>query len=242
MNTREIVRVIAGSIAVYVVMASCSPGNSGSRRTSANAGANATAGGTTNANSLANGGTTSPNSLAYSGATNAGASNSFKDASIFDPVPDAAAQAATSGSRLKASYYIGADGSKQFKTMHDSQLGVDCSYLTAADGATRCLPSGTAAISYFADSSCSASIATVAKGCQPAKYAINYSQSTVVCSSYNYAVFQIGAAYTGTVYSGTASSCNAVTAATLTALNSDYYTATVVQPGQFVQATVQTDS
>src|ERR1039457_4452621 len=83
MNTREIVRVIVGSLCVYVVMAACSASNSGPGRSTDLS----SYGGTSN--------------------TNGGASNNIKDSSIMDaiasPVPDAAAQAATSGTRLKAS-------------------------------------------------------------------------------------------------------------------------------------------
>jgi hypothetical protein len=60
--------------------------------------------------------------------------------SVSDPVP--AARAETSGSRLKAKYVTGSDGSKIYvpEIAFDSQLGVDCAFVTAADGKVRCIP------------------------------------------------------------------------------------------------------
>jgi hypothetical protein len=56
------------------------------------------------------------------------------------PSPVSVALADTSGTRLKASYTVGSDGSKLFDAdaVYDSQLGVDCSFSIAADGQTRC--------------------------------------------------------------------------------------------------------
>lgn len=59
---------------------------------------------------------------------------------VTDPVPPALAE--TSGTRLKAKYVTGSDGSQIFdpEVLHDTQLGVDCKFHLAADDTVRCLP------------------------------------------------------------------------------------------------------
>jgi hypothetical protein len=57
------------------------------------------------------------------------------------PVAAAMADINAGGSRLKANYYEGSDGSQQFlSTFHDAQRGEDCAFATASDGTIRCLP------------------------------------------------------------------------------------------------------
>lgn len=218
MNTREVLRLVVGSVAVYVIVAACSA-NEGIAPSTVKNGSTAT-GGATNAD----GGTSSNGGSLLIAITN--------------PVSDAAAQSATSGSRLKANYYVGTDGSKQFISWHDSQLGVDCSFALASDGTTRCMPVEYNALTgiYFSDSACSQTLAIINKGCSAPKYAYGGVSS---CSSYSYIIYQPGSAYTGTLYSGTPSSCSATTSSSS---SYGFYSATVVPPSTFVQATVQTDS
>lgn len=59
---------------------------------------------------------------------------------FMSPVPDAHAQPATNGSRLKARYLMAEDGSRQFLGWFDSARGESCFFTTAPDGVTRCLP------------------------------------------------------------------------------------------------------
>jgi hypothetical protein len=47
---------------------------------------------------------------------------------------------AVSGERLRARWYVGADGARQFAGWYDSELDFECSFALAADGLTRCLP------------------------------------------------------------------------------------------------------
>ncbi len=86
-----------------------------------------------------------------------------------------------SGARLKVNYYAGSDGSKlPVLNMHDSQLGVDCSFQTATDGTTRCLPSGLSVSSWYADSGCTQPVGCLVSGagCATApKYAISTAES-----------------------------------------------------------------
>lgn len=64
--------------------------------------------------------------------------------------------AQSSGSRIKATYYVGTDGSRQFKAMHDTQLGKDVSGVLLADGKYHWLSQETRSLCglYFSDSEC----------------------------------------------------------------------------------------
>lgn len=63
--------------------------------------------------------------------------------------------AQSSGSRIKATYYVGADGSRMFKSMRDTELDDDVYVAKAADGTLRWLPYlYKAQCNYFADDQC----------------------------------------------------------------------------------------
>ena len=59
---------------------------------------------------------------------------------ITDPVKDADAEQPISGSRLKAEYLRGADGSRQFLQWFDIVRQEPCSYLKDSAGDMRCMP------------------------------------------------------------------------------------------------------
>lgn len=73
------------------------------------------------------------------------------------PQGPAGYSALASGTRIKARVGTTPDGAKLFLGWHDAELGVDCEFLKASDGLTRCLPVGPVvqAGTLFADSSCS---------------------------------------------------------------------------------------
>lgn len=56
---------------------------------------------------------------------------------VANPVAPAQAQ---SGTRLKAQWYVGEDGAREFKGWWDELHDVECAFKPASDGATRCLP------------------------------------------------------------------------------------------------------
>ncbi|MBM4363719.1 MAG: hypothetical protein FJ104_13645 [Deltaproteobacteria bacterium] len=99
---------------------------------------------------------------------------SFTEA-LGDPVPPA--QADVSGTRLKSKYIAGADGSRLVEpdVLFDSQLGVDCRFGKAADGAVRCVPAdvtggGWLGAPFFKDDACTDGVTFVAApppGCAP---------------------------------------------------------------------------
>jgi hypothetical protein len=63
-------------------------------------------------------------------------------------VPVAEAKANESGARIKARWYLGEDGSREFLGWFDAELGTDCRFDRARDGVLRCLPSAGATPMY----------------------------------------------------------------------------------------------
>ncbi|MFO0588813.1 MAG: hypothetical protein U0441_14785 [Polyangiaceae bacterium] len=132
---------------------------------------------------------------------------------LTDAVPDAAADP-VSGSRLKAKYRVGEDGSKSYLpyVWYDSQRKEDCGFALAADGKERCLPVGTynaAPGIYFSDAACSISLAlALYPGCD-VKYVAG-SKTNVSCqfTSTETQLFTLGAkANLATVYVKSGANC-----------------------------------
>ncbi len=146
-------------------------------------------------------------------------------------------QGFVSGPRLRAKYYLGADGSKQFYTWHDNQRDEDCTYLRASDGKTRCLPVdysiqfGT----FFSDAACAQHM-TVINGCAGAtpKYAANYVTAPNLCHQYDYTVASVGAQFLGQGYVLSGGSCVQYNVPG----NAQAFNVTPVDPTEFVEATV----
>lgn len=72
--------------------------------------------------------------------------------------PPAPAPLDLSGSRLKARWRVGEDGSRELLGHHDAALDADCIWGTTADGQERCLPAGEEIAgsigSFYADAAC----------------------------------------------------------------------------------------
>jgi hypothetical protein len=227
----ESLKLVCGSIVVYVIVAACASG------------------GTTLSGDTSGDGATETGSSSSSGEAtdDSGGMTTIFDA-LTDPVPPAKADTNQSGSRLKAKYYVGSDGSKQFSGWHDSMLNVDCSFLPTSDGSFRCVPLSTLAGATFSDSGCTQPLVQVAKGCTPGAYAyqgtvINAGGTTCVATSYTYRVFRVGVVYLGLLYTGTPASCTGTTDAGATSLRatSDYFAVASEMTSAFVAATAQTD-
>jgi hypothetical protein len=81
---------------------------------------------------------------------------------MTDVVPSADAESGD-GTRLKAMYYLGDDGSRHaLGVMYDSQRGERCMYLNTPDG-MRCIPSAETAITWYEDTGCSAPLGSRGK-------------------------------------------------------------------------------
>ena len=226
MNANEAVRIACGSMVVYLIMAAC-------------------------ANGQAHWIGTPPGSDASDGTESSGA-NRPDDGSatitldaLTDPVGMANAAPEQSGSRLKAKYYVGSDGSRQFLGWHDSMLNVDCAFYPASDGTTRCMPAGTTvSASVFSDPGCSQPLAETSKGCAPGKYELQLTAATACASNYYFRLFEVGAIYSGPLYSGTPGSCTEESDAgadSLRAAADIYELGSEIPPSTFVAVTVQTD-
>ena len=202
-------KMVGGSIAIYVAMAACSA-----------------SGGT--ATGFGPPGSSKPS----------GSSGSSGGTSVTNPVPTASADSTQSGSRLKAMYNVGSDGSKTFVTFHDTQLNADCLFGGASDGSTRCLPSGAQVTGeLFSDPQCSQPLGIAATGCVTPVYAVQYETT---CSGNQKKIFPVTGTFNGSVYTGNATSCTAYSPAVVSSY-SFYNLGPEVSPSSFVQATLQAD-
>lgn len=153
---------------------------------------------------------------------------------LTDPVPSAAADPYQSGSRLKAQYWAGEDGTKSFASWYDTQRQETCDFQTAADGTTRCLPSGIGAGGAYADSGCTQPIGITSAGCAAPKYIRAYSNAS--CGTGGLHIYSVGSTFTGTPYVGMPGSC---TAGGLSPSFTYYTLGAEVPPTSFVAATLQ---
>jgi hypothetical protein len=171
---RNAIHFLGGSVTVYVLMAACSAGSKG--RTSSDD-EMASAGGTSSAGAMQAAGGVDGSSAGKASDPTAGKSSGMGGIidDMMDPVPDANAN--ENGTRLKAKYYAGSDGSKQFTfSWRDTQRNEDCNFAYLPGGELRCIPMSSAARVYFADAGCTAPLWVAAKAaasCYPvaaAKY------------------------------------------------------------------------
>ncbi|MGH7434680.1 MAG: hypothetical protein ACRENE_03320, partial [Polyangiaceae bacterium] len=233
MRASETARMVGGSIVVYVVMAACSATNAQQFNLGDDGGSSddgAVAGDSTGVSGHdgSNGGSGS----------GGGSGGTIFDA-LTDPVPTAKADGYQSGTRLKLRYYAGADGSKSYSSMHDTQLNLDCYFSAASDGTSRCLPTGSATIAlFFGDSGCTQPLAYTPTGC--AGGTPTYGGKTGASCPYATTVYSILGAFSGTAYEGSPASCIAASSALL-APYTLYLLGAVVPPSTFVQGTLQTE-
>jgi hypothetical protein len=115
-----------------------------------------------------------------------------------------------SGSRIQLKTITGSDGARGQGPWHDAQLGIDCYFYLAGDGAYRCIPyemgyAGT----YYADAACSTPLAYA--GCAAPLFA----ESIKACGSGGTTYYEVGGVYGGATYV-MGSTCVAVTQPTLT--------------------------
>lgn len=258
---REALKFVAGSCVVYAVMAACSgkaaryddDDDSSPHHSSGGSSTLAMTGGAPGAGGVAQAGDTNgPGQMGASGqaeGTGAAGGNEPRDAGMMDamtdamtdPTPDASAQE-MSGTRLKARYYVGADGSKQFAGWYDTSRKENCTVMTASDGKLRCLPSAFFATggSYFSDDGCSQKLfytvkASASTACAPAAGSLGYGYYTDGCG---YSFYTLTATVPGVVYTGTPASCSGIPAPTDTF---NFYTGAQIDPATFVAMTDETE-
>jgi hypothetical protein len=204
-------RYVPGSIVVYLVVAACS------------------AAGPTGISSSLDGGGGSAD-----GSNSGGDAPSLLDA-LTDPVPPASADTNQSGTRLKVKYYAGDDGSKAFAGFYDSQRKEDCSFRTAADGVSRCMPTTNAVFSgYYADMTCTQPVVVVPAGCSTPTYVL---QTDVSCNPVS-DLLSVGVSYSGSsIYVLSGTTCTGTSGTGSGAAY--FYLGSEVPPSSFVAGTLQ---
>jgi hypothetical protein len=246
------IHFLGGSVSVYLLMAACSAGSKhGGTRDDPQPAATqgGTAADTGGADAVANAGTSMPNGTsgdtATAGTPGGGLGGMIGD--MMDPVDDADAAPATSGTRLRARYYLGEDGSKQFIGWHDKMRDEDCSFWKAADGVLRCTPFYiTSGASAFSDAGCSVPVIIAAKAtgsacgvtAPPAKYLYLSDACGAARQRYTVATQPTG----GTVFSKSGAACTDITAGI--AASYDVFSLTSPTPAPdsaFVAATEQVE-
>jgi hypothetical protein len=256
---RNAVHFLGGSIAVYLLMAACSAGSKSSGHGTdpgpvASQGGSSSNGGDTVA---ANAGTSSPNAsggdgVATSGkpaggnASGGGLGGMIGD--MMDPVDDADAAPATSGTRLRARYYIGEDGSKQFIGWHDKTRDEDCSFWKGTDGVLRCTPFyATSPPIYFGNADCTQQPLTVAakatgSACGASGSPIKYTYLSDACGA-NRVRYTVSSQPTGgNIFQKSAATCTDVTAYLATTYDVYALSAPTAAPDSaFVAATEQVE-
>lgn len=223
MRTTETLRLLLGACVIYGVMAACSSKGI----TAFNASVDGDDGGP-----VASSGSGSSGGSHSSGSGSSGGSGSGS------PVPDANADETQSGSRLKAAYYVGSDGSKQFAHWVDTaRNGESCAFAPASDGSTRCLPSSLQYTFYFSNAGCTLPLLILQSDCSPPAYASTFVGST--CTTTSTGIFPVTTpSGLATVYVKSGASCTS----TPTSAGYIYYsTGALIPASSFQDATLQTE-
>jgi hypothetical protein len=241
---RDAFKFLSGSVVVYLVMAACaserdrSEDGDSAGEGSSNGGAFMVGGGPNGGDGPTLGGATTAGAMTAGGrGGTSGPSDSGLMDRMIDPVPDAAADP-VNGSRLKARYYVGADGSREPVASYgwyDSERRENCGFSKAPDGAIRCVPmiGAYAYGTYYRDGECMVELAVAGATCgaEAPRYA-NVAASSA-CTTYR--IHQLGAAFTGTalfIKSGT------MCVMTIATTGISYFEiGAEVPPTAFVQAT-----
>jgi hypothetical protein len=233
---KSAVKFLGGSFTTYVLMAACSAASGGVAPVASGSGGQATRGGATGITGPDGGGDASVAQGGGVDAAQGGVSGSIMGM-IMDPVPDASAEPATDGTRLKAEYLVGQDGSRHFLGWWDSQRSEECSFTTFADGMTRCVPGVFPQLRAFSDSGCSVALVGMSPaGCTSAKYAFQYSGGSG-CASAFLGVEALTPVSPAKIYTGTTAACVEGNAAYLASYS--FYSSTTVALSSFVSATIQ---
>lgn len=193
----------------------------------------ASAGGTSS-EPIAAGGAGSPQSAGATGTTD------DDEPALMAPVDEA--QAAESGSRLKARWYVADDGARQpVFQWFDSARNEECTFQRATDGVMRCMPTGAGLSSYYSNANCTQRVAALlaALACIDGDGTYAIESATTGCESRT-KVFTLGETLPSeSVYVLSGETCVAAApneAFVYRRLGSE------VPPGSFVSAQLTTDS
>lgn len=162
--------------------------------------------------------------------------------SMTNPVGDALAD---SGSRLKAQWIAGDDGSKFFNGIYDSKRNEDCQFLPMIDGKSHCVPAYSSlylfdppyAVPEYIDANCMIRVASSAKYACKKSPAYVHLTPDPSCPTYDFLI--VAPMLTpAIVYKKTNNTC----VASPPEANADYYSIGAhVDPSEFVVSTIVTD-
>lgn len=129
----------------------------------------------------------------------------------FVPVPSA--QAAESGSRLKAKWFVTEDGARYFDfNWYDSERSHDCTFMAAGDGVQRCLPTAAATTLTYRDSACTVPVFSFTNAGCGAQNGYGWAMEQLSCGITRYRVFPIGEIIDPeTLYAKSGANCNSIT-------------------------------
>ena len=215
-NTRKVGQFLFGSIAVYLCVAMAHGcGGEGTRSVATSSGSHAMGGSGASTGSSAGG--------------KGGAGG------IMNPVGDAVAD---SGSRLRAKWFMGEDGSKEFAGWYDKQRGEDCWFIGALDAERRCLPIGNANVAYYAEALCQVPLVSdYTNGCNVPKYGLVIDAPSG-CKPAGH-IHPVGAAFNGpTIWTTSGGSCQGTPNTSPYPL---YVTGDEIPASAFVSATIAVD-
>lgn len=161
---------------------------------------------------------------------------------MMNPVHDALAE---SGSRLKAQWLVGEDGSKFFAGTYDSKRKEDCVFLPMTDGKRRCAPLSSSVRLYdaalvvpeYIDPSCASRVVSFVPSTCKADPLYAHVIADASCPTYDFVTLVL-VPTPPTVYHKIGNTC--VSAPTTTKTN--YYLADAhIAPSEFVAASIVTD-
>jgi hypothetical protein len=194
-------RLVFGSVVVYLSVATLHACSASPPNLTATASGPGGSGGNAVASSSGHGGTVAQGSgmggMSSAGGEMVSTTGDVFDSGIFDALTDPVGNASadpTSGSRLKAYYYTGDDGSKVYEPYrwHDSQRNEDCMFVYASDGSWRCMPIyATTGATGFLDAQCQQKITSQFSPTCPAAYAVAYSAPPVCSGTYAYSMYPV---------------------------------------------------
>lgn len=156
-------------------------------------------------------------------------------------VPVATAEAAESGTRLRAIWQVAEDGAKQFNYQwRDTQRNEDCSFGMAGDGVQRCMPATSISfVGYFTDEDCTVRLfVRAATGCVSQGLQLGSVAETIGCE-YRSRRFAVNAiTRPTTVYLGSPENCVQTSGSD----SYDYFAQGVeISPSSFVAASNQVE-
>jgi hypothetical protein len=130
----------------------------------------------------------------------------------------APAEPYVSGSRVRAVFIVGDDGSKMLHSWWDNQRKETCGWRLVQNGDFRCLPAMAVAGYIFADAACTRLVSSWTLNCQdvPDLLSVTRTETTPCGTTYSETIHTRGAEWTGDIYVSTGALCSLATRVPMT--------------------------